>query len=217
MPIPPAPAPGPAPQRRVTCGPARGVAALFALTLLVTDAACPSCVLARGGAPAHEHHQQKRHQTGFASFYGHEFRDRRTASGERFDPNQLTAAHRTLPFGTRVKVTNLDNGRHVVVRINDRGPYMRGRVLDLSPAAARKLGFVNAGVAHVRLDVLECKRDPRGRMATTSDFVTPPSVTQPRVSVWRQPRRSSPPGIPDASRSTARQPAEFPARTARCG
>src|SRR5262249_40007252 len=74
-------------------------------------------------------HRQPRHQTGIASFYGREFLNQRTASGERFDPTRLTAAHRTLPFGTRVRVTNLENGRRVVVRINDRGPFARGRVL----------------------------------------------------------------------------------------
>src|SRR5262249_62141840 len=106
-------------------------------------------------------HRPPRHQTGLASYYGREFSNQRTASGERFDPGLLTAAHRTLPFGTRVRVTNLDNGRRVVGRINDRGPFARGRVLDLSPAAARKLGFVNDGVARVRIDVLKQKRTTR--------------------------------------------------------
>lgn len=91
---------------------------------------------------------------GFASFYGAEFDGRRTASGARFDSDALTAAHRTLPFGTRVRVTNLKNGRSVVVTINDRGPFRRGRVLDVSKRAASDLGFVRAGVARVRLDLL---------------------------------------------------------------
>ena len=69
----------------------------------------------------------------------------RTASGERMNPSALTAAHRTLPFGTRVKVTNQSNGRTVVVRINDRGPFIRGRVLDLSKGAANQLGFIGSG------------------------------------------------------------------------
>jgi rare lipoprotein A len=68
--------------------------------------------------------------------------------------DELTAAHRTLPFGTRVRVTNLENGRHVVVRINDRGPFRKGRVIDVSYAAARKLGLVHSGVAKVRVEVL---------------------------------------------------------------
>lgn len=93
-------------------------------------------------------------QTGVASYYADRFHGRRTASGERFDQSELTAAHRTLPFGTRVRVTNLANGRDVVVTINDRGPHRRGRVLDVSKAAARALGFVGAGLARVRLEVL---------------------------------------------------------------
>ena len=165
----PRPASGPASQRRAKRDLARRFAVLLAVMLLVADAAWPSDVMARAGT-THERHQQKRHQTGVASFYGRECKDRRTASGERFDPNLLTAAHRTLPFGTRVKVTNLDNGKHVIVRINDRGPYAKGRVLDLSRAAARKLGFVHEGVAYVRLDVLKERGGLPWRVA---DDVTP--------------------------------------------
>ena len=91
---------------------------------------------------------------GFASFYGAEFHGRRTASGERYDPDDLSAAHRTLPFGTRVRVTNLKNDRSVVVTINDRGPFRRGRIVDVSKRAARELGFLRAGVARVKLEVL---------------------------------------------------------------
>lgn len=75
----------------------------------------------------------------------------RTASGERANPNEMVAAHRTLPFGTRVRVENLRNGRSVIVRINDRGPFVRGRVIDVSKAAAAALGFVNHGTARVRV------------------------------------------------------------------
>lgn len=85
-------------------------------------------------------------QCGRASWYA---LTSRTASGERMDPAKLTAAHRSLPFGTRVKVTNKNNGRAVVVRINDRGPFVGGRVLDLSRAAAAKLGFIKAGHARI--------------------------------------------------------------------
>lgn len=88
-----------------------------------------------------------------ASYYGRAHDGRRTASGEIFDMNGLTAAHRTLPFGTRVRVTNLANGRQAVVRINDRGPFRRGRIIDLSYAAARKLGLVRRGVARVRVAI----------------------------------------------------------------
>jgi rare lipoprotein A len=93
-------------------------------------------------------------ETGDASWYGAEHHGRATASGEPFDMNALTAAHRTLPFGTRVVVTNLANDRQVAVRINDRGPWIRGRVIDLSYAAARGLGSVSAGIVPVRIRVL---------------------------------------------------------------
>ena len=91
---------------------------------------------------------------GAASWYGREQHGHLTASGERFDMHAFTAAHRSLRMGTWVRVTNLRNGRQVVVRINDRGPYSHGRVLDLSYAAANVLGMLNAGVVHVRAEVL---------------------------------------------------------------
>ncbi len=91
---------------------------------------------------------------GFASWYGPGFHGRRSASGERFNQNALTAAHRSLPFGTKVRVTNKRNGRSIVVRINDRGPHIRGRIIDLSAAAARTLGVMQSGVAPVRVEVL---------------------------------------------------------------
>jgi rare lipoprotein A len=94
-------------------------------------------------------------QTGLASWYGEWHRGRATASGEVFDPAALTAAHRTLPFGTQVRVTNLDNGRQVSVRITDRGPYWPRRIIDLSREAARALGMVTQGVAPVHLEVVE--------------------------------------------------------------
>ena len=88
---------------------------------------------------------------GRASWYGAKFHGRPTSSGERFDMHELTAAHKNLPFGTHVRVRNEANGREVVVRINDRGPRVRGRVIDLSKAAAAALGFVRAGEARVVL------------------------------------------------------------------
>ncbi len=91
---------------------------------------------------------------GMASYYGHDFSGNKTATGERFNPEGLTAAHRTLPFGTRVRVTNTRNGRSVVVRINDRGPFIRGRIIDLSLGAARTLGMMSSGVAPVKVEVL---------------------------------------------------------------
>lgn len=93
-------------------------------------------------------------ETGIASWYGPDFHGHRTANGERYDQNELTAAHRTLQMPSLVRVTNLENGRSVVVRINDRGPFKHGRVIDVSKRAAELLGFIGKGTARVRLDVL---------------------------------------------------------------
>ncbi len=93
-------------------------------------------------------------QTGLASYYGHQYHGRTTANGETYDENKLTAAHRTLPFGTRVRVTNLENGKIVLLRINDRGPFVEGRIVDVSWRAARDLDFVEQGVVKARLEVL---------------------------------------------------------------
>lgn len=95
---------------------------------------------------------------GVASWYGPGFHGRKTASGKRFNTNKLTAAHRTLPFGTKVLVTNLSNDKTVEVEINDRGPAKKTkRLIDLSKAAAKKLGFASAGVTRVRVEVVEKK------------------------------------------------------------
>ena len=91
---------------------------------------------------------------GQASWYGGQFHERPTASGEAFDQNALTAAHRNLPFGSVVRVTNMRNGKAVEVLINDRGPFVRGRVIDLSRRAAEQIGMITAGVVPVRLKVI---------------------------------------------------------------
>ena len=91
---------------------------------------------------------------GVASYYGPGFHGRRTANGERFDMHAMTAAHRTLPFGTLVKVTNLSNGKSTVVRVTDRGPYVGNRVIDLSVAAAKQIGSTHSGVAQVSLEIV---------------------------------------------------------------
>lgn len=93
-------------------------------------------------------------ETGKASWYGNEYHGRQTASGEVFNQNAMTAAHRELPFGTIVLVKNLNNGRTVKVRINDRGPFVRGRIIDLSRGAAEKIDMVRDGVVPVRIEVL---------------------------------------------------------------
>ncbi len=93
-------------------------------------------------------------QVGYASYYGREFKGRKTASGEVFDPSKLTAAHPTLPFNTYVKVTNLENNKSVILRINDRGPFKKGRIIDVSEKAAELLDFKRKGIALVKVEVI---------------------------------------------------------------
>lgn len=94
-------------------------------------------------------------QTGKASFYADKFEGRPTASGEKYKHRKLTAAHKSLPFGTKVKVTNVANSQSVEVTINDRGPYVDGRIIDLSKSAAEKLGFISQGLAEVQVEVID--------------------------------------------------------------
>lgn len=111
-----------------------------------------TCVVAAGGCSGVRGPASGRViERGVASWYGGEFHGRSTANGERYDMHRLTAAHKTLPFGTVVEVRNLDNGRSVRVRINDRGPFVRGRIIDLSYAAAREIEMIGPGTARVEL------------------------------------------------------------------
>jgi rare lipoprotein A len=119
---------------------------LPALTLAVLASGCASRSL-RPGAGASE--------VGIASYYSDRHHGRKTASGELFDRHGMSAAHRTLPFGTRVRVQHLQNGREVTVRINDRGPFVKGRIIDLSHRAAEKLDMIDSGVARVRVTPLD--------------------------------------------------------------
>lgn len=119
--------------------------------LILVLAACSSTPPPAAPAPAPPPREESIYQEGLASWYGPGFEGRATASGEVFDPDSLTAAHRRLPFGSRVRVVNVENGNEVVVRINDRGPWIDGRVIDLSRAAARVLDMIDSGVARVRL------------------------------------------------------------------
>lgn len=144
-------------------GAARSAGAAFALLAALALAGCAPGVVradtngngASGAQPATlAARAAPGSQTGMASWYGPGFAGRRTANGEVFDPSQLTAAHRELPFNTLVRVTNETNGRNVVVRINDRGPFKGGRIIDLSRAGAEAIGMVGAGVARVTLEVL---------------------------------------------------------------
>jgi rare lipoprotein A len=111
-------------------------------------------------------------QTGKASFYADRFEGLSTASGEKYRHNRLTAAHKTLPFGTKVRVTNLTNKKQVEVVINDRGPYAEGRVIDLSKSAAEALGFINQGLAEVTIEVLDAG-DGMHTLPTTPTDVVP--------------------------------------------
>ncbi len=92
---------------------------------------------------------------GVASYYADDYHGKQTSNGEVYNMNDLTAAHRTFPFGTKVRVTNLDNKKEVVVRVNDRGPFKEGRIIDLSLAAAKELDLIKMGTAKVKLEVLE--------------------------------------------------------------
>lgn len=117
---------------------------LFCLLVVLWISGCAT--------PKPEPRKSSKTQRGIASWYGGEFI--RTASGERYDPNSMTAAHRTLPFGTKVKVTSLRTKQTVIVRINNRGPYSRGRIIDVSKAAARQLQMMGSGIAQVEIEVL---------------------------------------------------------------
>ncbi|REG82600.1 septal ring lytic transglycosylase RlpA family protein [Marinomonas pollencensis] len=117
----------------------------FVLSLLLT--ACSSAPLTKSAATGYE-------ESGEASYYAAKYQGRQTASGERFNQNALTAAHKRLPFGSRVKVTNIANGKSVIVRINDRGPFVRGRIIDLSKSAFQRIGNTRHGVIDVEIRVL---------------------------------------------------------------
>lgn len=123
---------------------------LLLLPLLGGLVGCTSTGSQRPGAPP----MVGAIERGEASWYGRKFHGRRTASGERYDMHALTAAHRTLPFGTLLEVRNLDNGELVRVRVNDRGPFARGRILDLSYGAAKVIGMVGPGIARIELRVV---------------------------------------------------------------
>jgi rare lipoprotein A len=122
---------------------------LFLLSLIVAHSGCGCCCCLGGGTSS-----ERRLEYGLASYYGKDFHGRKTASGETFNMYDMTAAHKRLPFGTKVRVTNLKNGQSVVVRINDRGPFVHGRIIDLSYAAAKEIGLVEMGVTKVRVEVL---------------------------------------------------------------
>lgn len=124
------------------------LALLLVLIVIIIGAFLSSCAKQMAVRPTFS-------TTGLASWYGPRFHGKRTASGERYNQNALTAAHKTLPFGTMVRVINLANDREIIVRINDRGPFVRGRIIDLSRKAAKELAMTRSGTARVRIESLE--------------------------------------------------------------
>jgi rare lipoprotein A len=139
---------------------ASGLAACAQSSLVTNQTALQGANRQKSIAFAHAHRHFTTHTRvagrngasyALASFYGE---DTETASGEKFNANELTAAHPSLPFGTRLRVTNVNNGRSVIVRVNDRGPFVRGRTVDVSSAAAERIGMIDQGVAKVKLDVI---------------------------------------------------------------
>ncbi|MBN1447884.1 MAG: septal ring lytic transglycosylase RlpA family protein [Bacteroidetes bacterium] len=123
-------------------------------------------------------------QTGIASYYGKKFHGKKTANGERFSMWGLTAAHKTIPFDSKVRVTNLDNGKSVVVRINDFGPHLKGRIIDLSRGAAAKIGMIETGTARVKVEVLsdDGKADHEKSKGNTAFFQV--NVARAELSGW---------------------------------
>ena len=128
-------------------------------------------------------------ETGIGSWYGDEFAGRLTANGEIFDPSKVTAAHKTLPMPSVVRVTNLENGKSLVVRINDRGPFVAGRIIDLSREAARLIGYRNDGLARVRVQILAEQTLRLEKLAKNGNFaeITGEVMTMPTVAAVKQP------------------------------
>lgn len=139
------------------------MAVLIGLALLGLLGGLYGCEQRKGGSslgtsysdiPPQCFEQASYNKVGTASWYGRKFKGKETASGEPFDPNAMTAAHRSLPIGSKVKVTNLENGKETVLTVQDRGPYKRGRIIDVSKGAADALGFNEDGKARVRVQAM---------------------------------------------------------------
>jgi len=131
---------------------------VFLLVVFTLSACSQSRIVSKSAGvvstPVNKQTQNSFHQMGLASFYADKYQGRQTASGEIFKQNALTAAHKTLKFGTWVKVTNRNNGKHVIVRINDRGPFVKGRVIDLSTSAFSAIADKRIGIVEVGLEIL---------------------------------------------------------------
>jgi len=154
-------------------------------------------------------------ETGIASWYGPSFYGHATANGEIYNAGDITAAHRTLPMPVNVRVTNLDNGKSIIVRVNDRGPYAKGRIIDVSEAAAKLLGFYNQGTARVRVTYIARSTQPDGEPLKTND--TPPEVAAavpavptPDVAIDKLPIVPSAPVAPPVRVASLPKPAPDP-------
>lgn len=145
-------------------------------------------------------------EVGVASWYGNDFHGKRTANGEKYDMNAMTAAHRTLPMPSLVRVTNLDNGRSAILRVNDRGPFARSRVLDVSKRAADALGFIGQGTATVRVEILaeESIALKTRLLRGESDFATAPTPVAPLAALGASSRVTASELPPPAPTSTSR-------------
>jgi rare lipoprotein A (peptidoglycan hydrolase) len=167
------------------------IVAGFALVALAAASGCSHRVVAKAPVPA----KIGATESGVASWYGVPYHGRRTASGEIYDMEQLTAAHRTLPFQTWLEITDLDNGKRVSVRVTDRGPFVDGRVIDLSLAAARKIEMVGPGIARVKLKVIAPPHglEKRAGQKTEKAAGTPPPMTRPAPVSAQTPDTSQPP------------------------
>jgi len=133
----------------------RGSIGWLLLALVVSSCGASPRFTTREGLAGRIQGSSKHQLAGVATYYAEEFHGRKTASGEVYDMHDLTAAHRTLPFNTKLRVTNVANGKSVVVRVNDRGPFKDNRVIDLSYEAAKHIGLVTDGTARVELEVIE--------------------------------------------------------------
>jgi rare lipoprotein A len=142
------------PANAVTTADSARVDSLAEIVADLPEQTAPIYAPAPAAVPEAVLHRYEEIGRGVASYYGKELAGNRTASGERFDPNGLTAAHRSLPLGTKLRITNLSNGEDVIVRVNDRGPFAKSRLIDLSFGAARDIGMVRTGTARVTVEIL---------------------------------------------------------------
>lgn len=156
---------------------------------LLFVSACASNPLHSPQSPASLPMQKgKFRQVGIASWYGPGFHGRKTASGEKFNKHAMTCAHRTLPFGTRLEVTNLLNGKKILVTVNDRGPYIRSKIIDLSYGAAKEIGMLRGGSAKVELQEITFVED----FAIAKESASPPSPEDPFLDVTLEKKEDPP-------------------------